>query len=58
MKGFNEIEPLSNFQIMEKCKELKIKNFRGVFMRDELQAKTDNECLVINTDHSQNKGTH
>ena len=27
-------------------------------MRDELQAKTDNECLVINTDHSQNERTH
>ncbi len=52
------IEPLSNFQIIEKCEELGIKNFSGVFMRDELQAKTNNECLVINTDHSQNEGTH
>ena len=59
MKEFNEIEPLSNFQIIEKCNELKIKNFKGVFMRDELlQAKTDNECLVINTDHSENEGNH
>jgi hypothetical protein len=54
---------LSNFQIIEKCKELKIKNFKGVFMRDELNKNsvskcTDNECLVLNIDHSNNDGTH
>jgi hypothetical protein len=29
-------------------------------MRDELVKKSsqDNECIVINTDHSQNEGTH
>ena len=58
MKGFKTIEPLSNFQIIDKCKELKIKNFKGVFMRDELQRATPNECMVINTDHSSNEGTH
>jgi hypothetical protein len=60
MKQFKVIEPLSNFQIIEKCKELKIKNFKGVFMRDELNksAKTKDECMVINTDHSNNEGTH
>jgi len=58
MKEFKRIEPLSNFQIIENCKQLKIKNFKGVFMRDELQKKEDEECLVINTDHSQNEGTH
>jgi hypothetical protein len=36
IKQFEMIEPLSNFQIIEKCKELKIKNFKGVFMREEL----------------------
>jgi hypothetical protein len=51
---------LSNFQIIEKCKELKIKKFKGVFMRDELKngSATGNECMVINTDHSSNMGTH
>jgi len=34
MKEFKRIEPLSNFQIIEKCKQLNIKNFKGVFMRD------------------------
>jgi hypothetical protein len=60
MEQFKKIEPLSNFQIIEKCKELKIKNFKGVFMRNELNKATrqDNECTVINTDHSLNRGTH
>ena len=30
IKKFRKIEPLSNFQIIEKCEELKIKNFKGV----------------------------
>src|SRR5271157_4307688 len=60
MSEFETIEPLSNFQIIEKCKELQINNFKGVFMRDELQNKkaTPDECMVINTDHSSNEGTH
>jgi len=58
MNEFKQIEPMSNFQIIEKCKDLKIRNFRGVFMRDELTISKKNECLVINTDHSQNEGTH
>jgi hypothetical protein len=52
---------LSNFDIIEKCKELKIKKFKGVLMRDELnknRVSTDNECLVLNFDHSNNEGTH
>jgi hypothetical protein len=51
---------LSNFQIIEKCKELKIKNFRGVFMRNELKNNKalSDECMVINIDHSSNEGTH
>src|SRR5271166_3331102 len=60
MSEFETIEPLSNFQIIEKCKELQIKNFKGVCMRDELHnmKATPNECMVINTDHSSNEGTH
>lgn len=60
MSGFTSIEPLSNFQIEEKCKKLKIKNFTGVFMRDELKRnkKCDSECMIINIDHSNNNGTH
>jgi hypothetical protein len=59
LQTFKTVEPLSNFVIIEKCKELKIKNFKGVFMRDELKTlATSNECLIINTDHSNNEGTH
>ena len=58
MKKFKIIEPLSNFQIIEKCKD--IENFKGVFMRDELKNEKANcdECMVINIDHSRNEGTH
>lgn len=57
---FKKIMPLSNFDIMDECKKLKIKNFKGVFMRDELEnvTQTSGECLIINTDHSSNGGTH
>ena len=61
MADFKQIEPLSNFQIIEKCKELRIKNFKGVFMRDELNKNsksTENECLVLNIDSIKNVGTH
>jgi hypothetical protein len=60
LEQFETIEPLSNFQIIEKCEELKIKNFKGCFMRDELikNKKTSDECMIINTDHSSNAGTH
>jgi hypothetical protein len=74
MKSFNKIEPLSNIQITDICKKLKIKNFKGVFMRDELkgsrqarirqprnrQARTasENECFILNHDLSCNNGTH
>ena len=45
---------------MDICKILKIKNFKNVFMRDELknQKVTQNECLILNIDHSSNNGTH
>ena len=41
------------------CRKLKIKNVKGVFMRDELKGKTSgNENLILNIDHSTNSGTH
>ena len=56
---FNEIKPLSNFDIISKCKELNIKNFKGVFMRDEVKGSAkSNECFIMNIDHSNNNGTH
>jgi hypothetical protein len=56
--NFEKIEALSNFQIIALCKKLKIKQFKGVFMRDELNTSTDNECLILNTDHSSGNGIH
>ena len=59
MKRFNEIKPLSNFDIIDYCRKLKIDNFIGVFMRDELNFKfKDNTCLVLNSDISSGKGIH
>jgi len=58
------IKPLSNFDIIEICKQMKIKNFKGVFMRDEINASVvpsnvnANECMIINIDYSRNEGTH
>jgi len=41
------------------CKHLKISNFKGVFMRDELKGKAkSNESLILNMDESSGSGTH
>lgn len=41
------------------CNRLKIKNFKGVFMRDEVKGKANNnECFIMNIDFSENIGTH
>ena len=38
----------SNFELVEKAKKLKLNNFRGAFMRDELNsAPTLNECGIL-----------
>ena len=60
MKQFKIIEPLSNFQIIELCKKLKISNFKGCFMRDELlgMKRTANECMILNLDDNSGRGTH
>ena len=59
MKSFEKIERLSDFQIKDKCEELKILNFTGIFMRNKFTGKSSkNECLILNHDHSSNEGTH
>ena len=52
-------EPLSNFQLIDAAKKLKITNFRGVYLRDELpkQPKRE-ECGILNLGNSQGNGTH
>jgi len=60
MNTFKTIKPLSNIDIISKCKELRVENFKGVFMRDELKGNVVNgdECLIMNIDESSNDGTH
>ena len=50
---------LTNFDLMEGMKKLKVPNFRGVFTRDALPAKPErNECGLLNLDSSAGRGTH
>ena len=59
LNSFKVIKPLSNFDIIEKCIELNIKNFKGVFMRDEIKGSVSNdESLILNIDDSTGDGTH
>jgi hypothetical protein len=55
----DEITPLSNLDIEKIAKQLKIKNFRGVFMRDTLHDRVnEKECGIVNLDSILNEGTH
>ena len=62
LKTFGKKKPLNTLEIITTCNKAKIENFKGVFMRDELNNNmkaSNNECLVLNIAHSQWKdGTH
>lgn len=50
---------LTNFELIEYAKKLKIKNFRGVFMRDTLPLVAhNNECGIVNLNTSNQEGSH
>ena len=50
---------MSNFDIEKWVKQLKIKNFRGVFSRNNLpKVSFFNECGIINLDSFTGPGTH
>jgi hypothetical protein len=50
---------MSNFDLIDAAKKLKIKHFRGVFMKDQLPKKPNNiETGIINLDKSSGEGTH
>jgi len=52
-------KPLSNFELLEAVKKLKLKNFRGAFLRDTLpKASRRSECGILNLDNSSGRGTH
>ena len=49
----------TNIELEQEATRLKLKNFRGVFMRDELKFKPlEKECGILNLDCSRNDGTH
>ena len=52
-------KPLSNFDLEDAVKKLKITCFRGVFLLDTLPTKPSNkECGIVNFDKSGGSGTH
>ena len=56
---FKDIQPFSNFDIIRICRKLKISNFKGCFMRDEIKSFCGNdECFILNTDVSSSSGSH
>ena len=51
--------PLTNLQLIDSVKKLYIPSFRGVFVRDQLPNKpNNNECGILNLDDSRGMGTH
>ena len=55
------IKPLSQYDLMDIIKRLRIPNFKGVFMRDNLPKKTSVgkvECGILNLDSIHGQGTH
>ena len=54
-----ENKPLSNFELINTAKKLKIPNFRGVFLRNVLPMKSwKKECGILNLDDTSGTGTH
>ena len=52
-------EALTNFDLIDAIKELKIKCFRGVYLLDTLPGKPNKkECGIVNLDKSGGPGTH
>src|SRR6266853_3192474 len=52
-------ESLSNFNIIDYMKQLKVKYFRGCYMRDTLPKKIKtNECGVVNLQPDKDQGSH
>jgi hypothetical protein len=50
---------LTNIDLIKFAKKLKISNFRGVFMKDNLPSIINkNECGIVNLDISSGPGTH
>src|SRR5271156_1094798 len=53
------LDTLSNFDIEKIVNELKIPNFRGVYMRDQLPKRIQtNECGIVNLEPESMNGSH
>ena len=53
------VKPLTNYELAMYAKRLRIKSYRGDYMRDTLPQKIlRNECGIINLDSIKNQGTH
>ena len=49
----------TNIELEQKAEKLKLKNFRGALMRDELSFRPwQNECGILNLDSKTGKGSH
>ena len=52
-------KPLSNFELENAARKLKISYFKGVFLLDTLPRKPNKkECGIVNFDKSGGSGTH
>ena len=52
-------KPLSNFELENAARKLKVSYFRGVFLLDTLPRKPNKkECGIVNFDKSGGSGTH
>ena len=52
-------KPLSNIELLEAARKLKIPNFRGVSLRDALPTTPKKkECGILNLDDTTGSGTH
>ena len=52
-------KPLTNFQLIDTVKQLKIPHFRGVFMRNDLPRRPlKRECGILNLHGVSGRGTH
>lgn len=58
-KPYNDGNGMTNFEVIDEAKRLKLPNFK-YFMRDELLGKKplNKECGVVNLDSSKNDGSH
>lgn len=51
---------MTNIDLLKEAKKLKLKNFRGVFMRDEIKniKPRNQECGILNLNTSNQPGSH